>query len=320
MSSCHKVVHVAVAVIENPDGQFLIAKRPQHLHQGGLWEFPGGKVERGETVFDALKRELFEEVGLSISHALPLICIPHDYADKTVLLDVWSVGGFTGSAFAKEGQEICWIDKTDFSLYEFPLANNSIIKAIQLPDKYMITGDFENAKELLLYVQSGLERGIKLIQLRAPDLVEALYFDYAEKIYSLCSAFDAKLLLNTSLVNYKKYLANSFSHGIHLNSKEIINFSDVDFFHGLLVATSIHNCEELFLAQNKKVDFCVLSPVNKTISHPGSNPLGWQAFQQLTEKAKVPVYALGGMTEDDLVRAKNHGAQGISAIGEFWRV
>jgi len=318
MPADHKAVHVAVAVIENDDGQFLIAKRPDNLHQGGLWEFPGGKVETNESVFQALKRELLEEVNISISQASPLVRIPFAYEDKTVLLDVWRVSEFSGNAFGKEGQQISWVEKSDFSFYQFPIANKAIINAIQLPDQYMISGEFKNKEMLLDYVQLGLEQGIRLIQFRAHHLDEMLYFELAKEIYPLCMNFNAKLLLNTSLLKYKKYHAKKFSHGLHLNSKEVKSFLPSELDDELLVATSVHNQDELLLAEKKKVDFCVLSPIKTTLSHPGSLPLGWDKFKQLTEQAAIPVYALGGMSECDLELAKECGGQGISAIGTFW--
>ena len=91
------VVHVAVGVVRNPQGNILIAKRPAHAHQGDLWEFPGGKVERGESLQQALQRELHEELGIDVTHARPLIRIPHSYPDKQVLLDVWLIEGFVSS-------------------------------------------------------------------------------------------------------------------------------------------------------------------------------------------------------------------------------
>ena len=91
-----KRVHVAAAVIRGADGRVLIAKRPQDKHQGGLWEFPGGKVEEGEAVERALARELEEELGIRVEAARPLIQVQHDYPDKQVLLDVWEVSSFTG--------------------------------------------------------------------------------------------------------------------------------------------------------------------------------------------------------------------------------
>ena len=164
--------HVAVAVIVNQNNEVLVALRPDHVHQGGLWEFPGGKVESNETVISALQRELTEEIGITLLNATQLIRIHHDYDDKSVLLDVWCVNEFSGEAFGKEGQKTSWVSKEDFHLYKFPEANFPIIKALDLPDKYMITGEFNDEEDLLARVRKGLNKVIQLIQFRSPDLEE----------------------------------------------------------------------------------------------------------------------------------------------------
>jgi 8-oxo-dGTP diphosphatase len=131
-TAANKRVHVAVGVIFNSQGQILIARRHDDAHQGGLWEFPGGKVESDETVCDALARELHEELGINIqtSSCKPLIEIRHDYSDKVVLLDVWTVSKFDGEASGKEGQPLRWVDRSQLSGYDFPAANIAIIDAI----------------------------------------------------------------------------------------------------------------------------------------------------------------------------------------------
>ena len=314
------VVHVAVAVIKNDKGQYFITKRPDDSHQGGLWEFPGGKIENNETVLDALKRELFEEIGINLIKVTPLIQIHHDYGDKNVFLDVFNVDEYSEEAFGKEGQETRWIKKSDFSLFEFPVANIPIIHSIQLPDKYLITGKFNDEDDLLSRIRLNIKNGIQLIQFRAKSLEERLYFKYAKKIYSICDKENVKLFLNTSVHNYKKYSADKFSHGLHLNSKELGFYLPDEFDESLLVSTSTHNKDEILFSERKKVSFIVLSPVNETLSHPDTLPLGWDKFKELTKKAKVPVYALGGMKLETLEKSKNYGAQGIAAIGDFWDV
>ena len=164
------VIHVAVAVVKDQFGKILITKRPDTVDQGGLWEFPGGKVESNENVRQALKRELYEEVGLTILTATPLIKIQHDYGDKSVLLDVFMVNLYNEDAYAKEGQKLNWVKPGNLSDYEFPVANYPIIDAILLPDKYMITGEFENDTDFINMIQAGLNNGIKLIQFRAHHL------------------------------------------------------------------------------------------------------------------------------------------------------
>jgi 8-oxo-dGTP diphosphatase len=122
-------VHVAVGVIRNPAGEILISKRHLESHQGGLWEFPGGKVEAGETVIEALQRELLEELGIRFADARPLLEIEHDYSDKAVCLDVWLVDTFSGCAEGREGQPLAWVKPARLHTYEFPAANHPIIAA-----------------------------------------------------------------------------------------------------------------------------------------------------------------------------------------------
>lgn len=125
-----KKIHVAVGVVINADGKILLSKRADHLHQGGLWEFPGGKVEAGESVFEALVREFQEEVNITIETAEPLMDIHHDYGDKYVVLDVWQSTQFTGEAKSNENQLIEWVLPNELNQYEFPKANELIIEKI----------------------------------------------------------------------------------------------------------------------------------------------------------------------------------------------
>ena len=134
-TSTSKQTHVAVGVILDADKNILIALRPKDTHQGGLWEFPGGKVELGESVNQALSRELLEELGLQFESCRPLIEVCHDYSDKSVRLDVWWVERLSGDCLdqseGKEGQSIQWVSAAALSEYSFPQANQAIIAAVQ---------------------------------------------------------------------------------------------------------------------------------------------------------------------------------------------
>ncbi|MBR9729132.1 8-oxo-dGTP diphosphatase MutT [Shewanella intestini] len=127
-----KRVHVAVGVIINTHQQILLALRHGHLHQGGKWEFPGGKVEAGETVTQALTRELAEEVNLTVDDSSPFMNISHDYPDKQVRLDIHLVTQFSGNATGLEGQQIKWVDINQLNQYEFPEANKPILAKVLL--------------------------------------------------------------------------------------------------------------------------------------------------------------------------------------------
>ena len=126
-----KAVHVAVGVIYNSQGKVLIALRPNHTHLGGLWEFPGGKVEVGEKVQAALIRELNEELGIDTTASTPWIKIRHTYPDVSVLLDVWRVTEFQGEALGREGQDVRWVSVDELSDYHFPAPNLDIVKLVQ---------------------------------------------------------------------------------------------------------------------------------------------------------------------------------------------
>ncbi|EAW27603.1 7,8-dihydro-8-oxoguanine-triphosphatase, prefers dGTP [Alteromonadales bacterium TW-7] len=125
-----KIVNVAVGVIKKNNAIF-ICKRADDQHQGGLWEFPGGKVEANESVFAALKRELTEEVGITIHSSSQLMVIEHDYGDKCVKLDIHVVSNFSGEAHGAEGQPSEWVNISELTHYEFPAANAEIIEKLQ---------------------------------------------------------------------------------------------------------------------------------------------------------------------------------------------
>ena len=130
-----KLIHVAAGVILNARQQVLLALRPQDKHQGGLWEFPGGKVEPQEAVCDALARELLEELGLTVVACEPFLVTDHDYGDKQVRLDVWLVTEHSGEPLGREGQELAWVHVGELGTMTFPAANEPIVAALQALDR-----------------------------------------------------------------------------------------------------------------------------------------------------------------------------------------
>ncbi len=154
-----KRVHVAAAVIRDNSGKILIARRADTQHQGGLWEFPGGKVEGDESVETALARELHEELGIVVTAARPLIKVHHDYPDKHVLLDVWEVSAFTGDPHGAEGQPLSWVTPRELVDYEFPAANQPIVAAARLPAEYLITPEDLETPALLRGIQKAVAGG-----------------------------------------------------------------------------------------------------------------------------------------------------------------
>ncbi|MBB1517800.1 Nudix family hydrolase [Aquipseudomonas guryensis] len=310
-----KRVHVAAAVIRGADARVLIAKRAADQHQGGLWEFPGGKVEEGEAVEAALSRELQEELGIRVETARPLIQVQHDYPDKQVLLDVWEVSAFTGEPHGAEGQPLAWVSARELLDYEFPAANQPIVAVARLPDRYLITPEDLEPGELLRGVRAALAAGIRLIQLRAPAMFDAQYRDLAVDIQGLCAG-KAQLMLKGPL----EWLGDFPAAGWHLTAEQLRKYADQGrpFPGQRWLAASCHGAEELALATRMGVDFITLSPVQVTQSHPEAQPLGWQAASELLRGFNKPAYLLGGVGSGDLPRAWQAGAQGVAGIRAFW--
>ncbi|GGB87592.1 hypothetical protein GCM10011352_11940 [Marinobacterium zhoushanense] len=317
-----KLIHVAAAIIVNPQGLILIAKRDASQHQGGLWEFPGGKVEPGEPVKLALRRELDEELGIQVEHARPQIRITHHYSDKSVLLDVWRVEEFSGEAHGREGQPVLWVEPDALVDYAFPAANRPIVTAAQLPSSLAITGDIAalggspdvREAELLRRVQSLLTGQERLLMLRSPTLSEAELARCYETVKPVCDAARMGVVLNGSVA-----LANTIgAERLHLNATRLMELKSRSQFAGRWLSASCHNLDELMHAESLGLDFVTLSPVTSTASHPGASVLGWEIFRELTERGALPAYALGGLSDADLDTAWQHGAQGIASITSWW--
>jgi len=310
-------LQVAVGVVKNPEGKILISLRHAALHQGGLWEFPGGKIEASETAEFALARELKEELNITVTAATPLITVNHQYPDRFVQLNVFLVEQFSGEAKSCEGQPFKWVAPTELDRYAFPAANRHIITAARLPPYYAILDDADEAL-LLTNLQKILNRGVRLIQARLKALSPAAVAKFVEQAYPLCKQQQAVLLMN-SAVEYSDEV-----DGIHLTSCHLMALRPCSGQalttrpgNSKWLAASCHNLEQLQHAQKIGVDFVVLAPVLATQTHPGTASLGWEQFAELVAKVNLPVYALGGMTESNLITARQSGGQGIAAIRAF---
>ena len=309
-----KLIHVAAAVIKNGDGQILIAKRSADQHQGGLWEFPGGKVEPGEPVSVALARELEEELGIEVTHSSPLIKVPHHYADKSVLLDVYEVTQFEGEAWGREGQPVEWVNPGDLDKFQFPAANKPILNACLLPDSWFITPEhISEVDEFIKKIDQAQHLGAKGVMLRAHHLNDQQFKLVVSDVRTHCEAAGLAFVINRDCE-----LANqSQASGLHLSSSELKCLGYRNEFRGRWLSASCHSLEEIEMAVMKGLDFVTLSPVSKTTSHPEADALGWEAFKGIVDQCPIPVYALGGISSGDISKAKDCGAQGIAAISAW---
>ena len=304
-------LHVAVGVIRNSASEILISRRDQSAYQGGFWEFPGGKVEAGETIEYALARELKEELNITVEKATPLIRINFSYPDLAVILDVWSVVEFSGPVRSCEGQPLKWVSAEDLDCYAFPAANKPIITAARLPQYYAIL-EGDDITRLKTSLQSILTKGIKLVQLRAKSLTATAVDTFLSYACPVCKKNGVRLLLNSAV----KSSFNFPVDGVHLTSRDLFEMqtrpSNLTW-----VSASCHNLEELRYAENIGLDFAVLAPVMPTETHPGAETLGWEQFSRLVSQVNIPVYALGGMTWGDVATSLHFGAQGVAGIRMF---
>lgn len=308
-------VHVAVAVIQDTSGRVLLTRRAADAHQGGLWEFPGGKVERGEDLVQALRREIREELGIVVNTHQPLIDITHRYPDKTVRLDVHRILHYFGKPIGLEGQPLEWVSPAQLHQFPMPAADRPICTALRLPQQYLITGpDPRQPDQFLQRLEASLSRGVRLVQFRAPGLEEDEYADLAERVQRVCRQHDAQLLLNCSVELARELDAD----GVHLSSHRLAALSERPLTEDKWVAASCHNRDELCQAMAIDADFCLLSPVFATRSHPEADPLGWERFAEMAKWANIPVYALGGMGQGHLEQVLERGGQGIAAISALW--
>lgn len=311
----NSIVHVAVAVIRNENGQVFVTQRPDHVHQGGLWEFPGGKVESGETVLEALEREIKEEIGISIQDAQPLITIPYQYPDKHVLLDVWEVTRYSGDPHGKEGQPCNWVESNDLGQLSFPAANHPIISAVQLPVAFLVTPEPGADRDLFLdNLERSVSSGIRWLLFRARTLPSKDYKTLAQKVCQICEVNAVSVMLTTDPETVKDLGAQ----GLHLAAKQLMEITERPVGEDFWLSASCHNAEEIKHANIIGVDFIFAGSVKQTASHVNIKPIGWEGFARLTEIANMPVYAIGGLTTDDQQQSRAAGGQGIAAIRAFW--
>ena len=307
---------MAAGVIGNALGEVLVARRPDDAHQGGLWEFPGGKLESGEQVLAGLSRELAEELGITVESARPLIRVCHDYADRGVLLDVWQVSAWHGHIHGREGQELRWLAVNALAELPMPAADVPVVTALRLPERYLITpSPGHDRQAFLAALGASIDAGVRLLALRAKALSSADLTTLSRRVAGICHAGGARMLVNGD----PALLDASGADGVHLDSARLMAAKRRPVPAAALLAASCHDARELAQAARIGVDFAVLSPVAATPSHAKAPALGWRRFQQLVEQVNLPVFALGGLGSEHVGAAWDHGGQGIAAMRALWK-
>lgn len=309
----NKVVDVAAAVLQQPDGSFLLAQRPVGKIWAGYWEFPGGKLEQGESARDALVRELREELGIEVRTAYPWLSREFTYPHATVRLHFFRVTAWEGELHPHEGQQFSWQMPTEVFVEPILPANAPILRALELPTLCAISNVAELGEEVFLArLQARLDGGLRLIQLREKQLGREALKTLAQRVVDMSHVRGAKVLISGDVALAQELGAD----GVQLTSSQLAELSErprVDW-----CGASCHNAEELQRAEALGCDFALLSPVLPTQSHPGAPHLGWGSFAAIAASSAFPVYALGGLQHEDELVAWQHGAHGIALLRQAW--
>lgn len=308
-----KKVEVAAAVIERPDGTFLLGRRPPNGIYAGWWEFPGGKVEAGETPHQALVRELQEELGIDVDCAYPWIMREHAYEHAHVRLHFFRVTEWQGELRDLQHDQLSWQTAEDVFVSPVLPANAPVFAGLRLPMQYGITHAAEiGAEAQLEKLQRALSLGLRLVQLREGAMPQEAREQFVNAAVEMCHAQGARVLVNGDV----ELARRSRADGVHFSAAQLLALDSRPGFE--LVAASCHTPEELARAAQLELDFVAVGTVQPTLSHPGQPALGWERFAELASDYPLPVFALGGLSPKDMELARRSGAHGIAAIRSIW--
>ena len=309
------IVRVAAAVLVRRDGKVLLAQRLPGTTYSGYWEFPGGKLEAGESAHDALARELREELDIEVARASPWLTRHYDYPHALVELNFFRVFEWRREPRGKDGQSIAWQLPGAFDVEPLLPANATVLRALELPSIYAISMAEDIGDDAFLRrAEQALARGLQLIQLREKSFDAGRLERLAGRLLPAADRCGARVLLNGS-VEMARRLGCA---GIHLTAAALRAATGRP--RDMLCAASCHDRDELALAANLGADFAVLGPVASTPTHPDVQPLGWQRWSKLVQGTPIPVYAVGGLTAADLDAAVSAGAHGVALRRAAWEM
>lgn len=321
-----KYLEVAAGVLIDARGRVLLGNRPEGKPYAGWWELPGGKIEPGESALQALARELDEELGIRVTEATPWVTHVHAYTHATVRLAFCRVTGWEGEPTGREGQRLTWADPcAPIDALEAGLGGGQLLPAtlppiawLQVPRRYAIGGIGSPAglPAYLARVRQALQAGPCLLQLREPEWPDgpdaASLHDALRAVIAEVRPLGARVLVNS------RHPAAWWGEadGVHLRSRDL-HTAPAGLSEGAWIGASAHTAGELAQARALGARFAVLGPVLPTASHPGAPVLGWSGFAALVEAAGMPVFALGGMSSDDLGVAALHAAHGVAGVSRI---
>ncbi|MCG6874193.1 MAG: Nudix family hydrolase [Betaproteobacteria bacterium] len=313
MVSVELPVDVAAAILTRPDGSFLLAQRPDSKVYSGYWEFPGGKVESGESVAHALARELQEELGIEVRRAYPWITRVYTYPHATVRLHFYRVVDWQGAPRCKEHKAIAWERIDAITVSPLLPANDPVLKSLSLPAEYAISNASDMGEvRFLECLQRRLAAGLRLVQVRERSMPARALARLVERVVAAAHPASARVLVNGDIDVARAAGAD----GVQLTERQLMTIEARPEL--ALVGASCHNSDALHRAESLGADFAVLGPVKATPTHPDAVPLGWDGFGTIATRAAIPVYGIGGLTRADFDAAWSQGAHGLAMIRGSW--
>lgn len=307
-------VAVAVAVLLDGRGRYLLAQRPLGKPYAGYWEFPGGKVEPGETPFQALARELQEELDIRVRSATPWMVHHFVYPHARVRLHLFRVLAWEGLPRPQEQQVLAWQGPGCTPVAPLLPANGPVLKALALPQVMGVSHASALGEPAFLEaLERAFFRGLRLVQLREKDLPEALLLKLAHKVVHAARPWQAQVLINGSLAVAEA----SNAQGLHWSARQLHQSTQRPALPW--VGASCHTPQDLAQAQRLGLDYVVLGPVAPTQSHPGAPVLGQAGLAQALQDYPLPVFAIGGQLLSHLPGLWALGAHGLASQRALWQ-
>jgi 8-oxo-dGTP diphosphatase len=311
--SAREPVDVAVGVLVRSDGSFLLASRPEGKPYAGYWEFPGGKIERGESVAAALARELHEELGIEVGAVHPWVTRLFDYPHARVRLHFCRVFHWRGAVHGREGQRFGFFSTGRLPNGPLLPATVPVLRWLNLPGVYALTNAAAiGIDAFLVRLDAALARGVRLIQFREPALDAAQARRLLDEVLARTRMHGARVLVSG---RHDAALWER-ADGVHLTAAQLASIERRPALP--LVAASTHTRAEIDRAAALDLDFVVAGPVLPTASHPEHPGLGWEAFATMIGGAALPIYAIGGMRAESEAAALAHGAHGVALLSAAW--